>query len=218
LADPCPQGSSEGRAPTADTEGEIHAAIAVSTPLVRSRQAPEDPAARLLRAVAERRDVSAFSDLFDRYAPRLHRYLLAFAKEQGQAEELVQEIMLSIWLHASSYDPSRASVDAWVFRIARNRRIDTLRRERRPRPEPVRAHASQPSAESEAADAERSLGVRRAIAGLPEPQAEILRRMYFRDESIADIASATGLPVGTIKSRVRLAMNRLRAMLGGESR
>jgi RNA polymerase sigma-70 factor (ECF subfamily) len=139
------------------------------------------------------------------------------ATEPGRAEELVQDVMLTIWQEAHSFDPARASADAWIFTIARNRRIDLLRRERRPMPARDTALAASASAESEVETAQRGARLVRAMSELPGSQADVLRRMYFEDKSLSDIASESGLPLGTVKSRARLALARLRTVLGGRA-
>ncbi len=188
----------------------------------------EEEQARIadLLAVARRRDREAFGRLFDHYAPRVKAYLRRLGADPQQAEELTQEVMLTVWRRAAQYDPRRATPGTWIFRIARNRRIDALRRERRP-PEAEEAEvegeaggeeaASLPGAaleaESEALLLEKRL--REAIAGLPPEQAEILRLYYLEEMPQGEIADTLGLPLGTVKSRLRLALAKLRDYFAG---
>ncbi len=180
-----------------------------------------------LLAVARHRDREAFGRLFDYYAPRVKAYLRRLGADPQQAEELAQEVMLTVWRRAAQYDPRRATPGTWIFRIARNRRIDALRRERRP-PEAEEVEveteaggeeeaAERPGealeARSEALLMERRL--REAIARLPPEQAEILRLYYLEEMPQGEIADTLGLPLGTVKSRLRLALAKLRDYLGG---
>jgi RNA polymerase sigma-70 factor (ECF subfamily) len=171
--------------------------------------------ARLVLAVALHQDRSSFDQLFQYYAPRVKAYFLRLGADGGLAEELMQDVMLIVWRRAQLFDPSKAAVSTWIFTIARNRRIDSLRRERRPEidptdpflvPEPRGADTSLNQAQ-----VERRL--RSAIAELPAEQAELVRRSYFNDQSHGSIADELRLPLGTVKSRLRLALAKLREKL-----
>jgi RNA polymerase sigma-70 factor (ECF subfamily) len=172
--------------------------------------------AALAKAVADRRDQQAFSELFDYFAPRLKSWLLRQRMADGEAEELAQEVMIVLWHKASLYDPSRSSLSTWLFRIARNRRIDAQRRlktrvldDTDPALQPVAAVAADTAMESEDRDAQ----VRAALADLPEEQQMLLRASFFLGQSHSEIAIVTGLPLGTVKSRIRLAFGKLRKAL-----
>jgi RNA polymerase sigma-70 factor (ECF subfamily) len=166
--------------------------------------------------VAEKRDRAAFASLFAHFAPRLKAYLMRLGAEAGAAEELAQEAMIMVWRKAETFDPRQAGVSTWVFRIARNKRIDALRREKRPEFDP-----EDPSLVPEAPeDADKAVErgqaedrLRRALKTLPEEQAEVVRLAYFEDLAHGAVAEATGLPLGTVKSRLRLAMARLRSAM-----
>ena len=138
------------------------------------------------------------------------------AREVGEAlaEECMQDVMATLWQKAHLYDPERASVTTWVFTIARNRRIDALRRAARPEPEDLpwgpEAEPDQQAALELAQDTER-LGA--ALSTLPETQRSLIEKAYFGDLTHTEIAAETGLPLGTIKSRLRLALDRLRAQM-----
>ena len=171
--------------------------------------------AGLIERVA-RGDRRAFAVLFGYYAPRVKGYLLRLGMETAQAEELSQEVMIAVWRKAGSFDPLQAGVTTWIFRIARNRRIDAFRREHRGaldledpmfQPEPE----APPDAVMETAS--REAQVRAALAGLSEEQRLLVREAFYEDLSHSQIASKTGLPLGTVKSRLRLAFNKLKLSL-----
>ena len=130
---------------------------------------------------------------------------------EAMAEECTQEVMATLWTKAHMFDPARASVSTWVYTIARNRKIDALRRQRRPEPEEL---TWGPEAEPDQAEVitlqQESEKLAKAVAELPEKQRELIERAYFGDLSHSEIAEETGLPLGTIKSRIRLALEKLR--------
>lgn len=171
-----------------------------------------------LRAVAERRDTTAFAALFRFYAPRVKGYLLRLGCSMAQAEDLTQEVMTAVWRKAALYDPAKAEPSTWIFTIARNLRIDAVRRERRP---DVEAHVTPqdpidetPRLDDKIAFDQRADLVRRALAELPPDQADVVRRSFFEDKSHAEIAAEIGVPLGTVKSRLRLALRKVRVILG----
>lgn len=177
---------------------------------------------RLASAVAERRDQTAFAELFDYFAPRLKSYLMRLGMEPGQAEELTQEVMIVLWHKAGLFDPVKSSLSTWLFRIARNRRIDAFRRDKSAlldADDPA-LQPSQPESADDIVEAdERDERVRRAMLDLPDEQAELVKQAFFLGRSHSQIAEDTGLPLGTVKSRIRLAFSRLRRSLesdGGE--
>lgn len=165
-------------------------------------------------AVRDRRDPAAFAALFRHFAPRVKAFLLRSGASETLAEECAQEVMATVWHKAHLFDPARASVATWIFTIARNRRIDAIRRARRPEPEEL-PWGPEPEPDQEAALAmqQESARLGEAIARLPEKQRELIERAYFGELSHSEIAEATGLPLGTIKSRIRLALERLRHQL-----
>ncbi|MGP3698393.1 RNA polymerase sigma factor RpoE [Rhodobacter sp. NSM] len=165
----------------------------------------------LMRAIRDHRDEAAFAVIFQHFAPRLKGFLMKSGSAEVQAEECVQDVMATIWQKAHLFDPSRASVATWIFTIARNRRIDGLRKARQPEPEDL---FWGPDAEPDQADVyemqQESERLGRAIARLPEAQRTLIERAYFGDLTHRELAAETGLPLGTIKSRIRLALDRLR--------
>ena len=169
----------------------------------------------LVARVRDEKDRAAFAELFRHFAPRVKAFLMKSGTSESLAEECTQEVMATLWTKAHMFDPSRASVSTWVFTIARNRKIDELRRLRRPEPEDL---PWGPEAEPDQADVmtlrQESDKLTKAIAALPEKQRDLIQRAFFGDLSHAQIAEDTGLPLGTIKSRIRLALERLRHAMG----
>lgn len=162
-------------------------------------------------AVRDRRDRAAFALLFDHFAPRLKGFIMRSGTGSGQAEEIVQEVMLTVWRKAEQFDPERAQVSAWIYQIARNRQIDVIRKENRPLPEEL---AEDPGAE---ADASQILAVEQeakqlkdALTRLKPDQRNIIEKAYLGDLTHQEISTQTGIPLGTIKSRIRLGLERLR--------
>ena len=171
--------------------------------------------AALAAAVARAQDREAYAALFDFYAPRIRAWLLRMRVEAGAADEMTQDVMLVLWRKAALYDPQKSTLATWLYRIARNRRIDVLRRERTDYRDPFE-HALDIADDSRAAaddamDAvQREDVLRAAIAALPPEQIALVRLAFFDGLSHSQVAEATGLPLGTVKSRLRLAFSRLR--------
>lgn len=187
---------------------------------MRSETGPlsAEEARRLLAAVAEGRDRAAFAILFGFYAPRLKAFMMRSGMAVSIAEDIAQETMLLVWKKASYFDPARAGVSTWIFTIGRNVRIDRLRRESRPAAvvsafDPSDEPDSPVSGEAAVMAAERDERVRSAVALLSPEQADILRLSFFGDKPQSEIASQLRIPLGTVKSRVRLALSRLRLIL-----
>lgn len=135
------------------------------------------------------------------------------------AEEMAQETMIAVWRKAKTYDPDRASGAAWIFAIARNKRIDLWRGERRPEAEAFAAESADqpvPSADVAYDAIEDQRVVATALDQLPEEQAAILRKAFFEDKSHSDISEELAIPLGTVKSRARLGMARMRVLLAEE--
>lgn len=166
----------------------------------------------LLLAVAERQDRDAFAQLFDYFAPRIKSFLMKGGASPDQADELAQETMITVWQKADSFDPAKASASTWIFTIARNKRIDAIRKT--PRPEvnadDIELPDDAPSASDAIARGEEEGIMADAINALPREQADLLYKSFFEDKTHADIAKETNLPLGTVKSRIRLALDRLR--------
>ncbi len=168
-------------------------------------------------AIARGADRSAFAALFIHFAPRIKTYLTRLGANPAVAEDLAQETLLTVWRKAAQFDPAKAEASTWVFTIARNLRIDALRRERFPvADDDDLAQLPDPSdsAETILDIAARGRRLREALADLPPEQAEIVRLSFFQDKPHSAIESELGIPLGTVKSRLRLAMKRLRGALG----
>lgn len=164
-----------------------------------------------LAAIRDKQDEQAFAEVFQHFAPRVKGFLIKSGASAELAEECTQDVMATLWRKSHMFDPTRASVSTWIFTIARNRKIDLLRKQRRPEPEDLTwGPEAEPDQEDVLAlqqDTER-LGA--ALAALPEKQRNLIERAYFGDLTHSEIAQETGLPLGTIKSRIRLALDRLR--------
>lgn len=168
----------------------------------------------LLKQVADAQDTDAFTVLFQHFAPRVKAFLMKSGADAAAAEEVAQDVMVTVWNKAAQFDPARASVATWIFTIARNRRIDMLRRDRRPEPEELFwGPEEEPDQLQVLSLQQESDQLTAAIADLPEKQRIMIERAYFNDLSHSEIAEQTGLPLGTIKSRIRLALERLRHSL-----
>jgi RNA polymerase sigma factor (sigma-70 family) len=170
--------------------------------------------AELMMAVRDRQDKVAFAALFSHFAPRVKGFLMKSGTDAATAEECAQDVMSTLWQKAHLFDPARASVATWVFTIARNRRIDIARKDRRPEPEDVSWGAQdEPDQADVYAAAQETKRLQVAMSELPEKQRSLIQRAYFGDLSHSELALETGLPLGTIKSRIRLALDRLRSKM-----
>jgi RNA polymerase sigma factor (sigma-70 family) len=174
--------------------------------------------AELIQAVARDRDRRAFAELFDFYGPRIEGWLIRSGLDRATAEEICQDTMTTLWRKAALYDPAKAAPATWLYRIARNRRIDLGRRGKVTLIEPgdaafdvVDENAVDPTLTVDARDREDAL--RAALAQLPPEQLELVRMAFFENLSHSVIAERMGLPLGTVKSRIRLAFGRLRKYL-----
>ncbi|WP_300295428.1 sigma-70 family RNA polymerase sigma factor [Ferrovibrio sp.] len=176
--------------------------------------------AMLMQAVADAGDRAAFAILYDHFAPRLKAYMMRLGTPEDVAEELAQESLIVAWRRAATFDAAQASVATWLFTIARNKRIDRLRREKRPEidpADPALVPDDAPAPDSGVDQAETEARLRRAMQGLPADQMHLLQLAFFADLSHRDIAAREKLPLGTVKSRIRLALARLRTQLDGEA-
>jgi RNA polymerase sigma-70 factor (ECF subfamily) len=172
--------------------------------------------ADLLRRVAEHADPEAFGELFQTYGPRVKAYMMRQGADAATAEDLAQETLLTVWRRASLYVADKGSAATWIFAIARNVRIDRLRREL-PWQELPEGRLEQPSGETLPDEAlsekERQVRVQAALSQLPPEQHEVVALSYLDGLSHGEIAQRLGLPLGTVKSRMRIAYQRIRAAL-----
>lgn len=171
---------------------------------------------RCIEAVALNRDREAFARLFDHFAPRLKAYLLRAGATPGAAEDFAQEAMLVVWRKASLFDARRAGASTWIFTIARNLRIDAIRREKLAQREPDPSELPDDPLRPDQIYGERADGdrIRSALGNLSREQFRIVELSYFHDKPHSEIARELGVPLGTVKSRLRLALIRLRGLLG----
>jgi RNA polymerase sigma-70 factor (ECF subfamily) len=181
---------------------------------------------RLIQAVAARQDRAAFVKLFEHFAPRIKSFMLRCGAREPTAEEIAQETMLTVWRKAHSFVPGSTGAAAWIFTIARNLRIDALRREKRESPGKLdidKDDAVEPriderlTPESQVAAVQLEQCVRKAMAQLSNEQLRVIELSFFEDKPHSEIAELLQIPLGTVKSRVRLAVARLRALLGDMS-
>lgn len=178
-----------------------------------------DHHADCVEQIAATRSRAAFSELFEYFAPRLKSYLIRLGSDGSSAEEIMQEVMLNVWRKAEQYNRSQASVSTWIFRIARNRRIDRLRRTNKPELDAKDPMLQPPEIEQPDITVNRAqleVKVRAIIETLPEDQLVLLKAAFYEGLSHSEIAKTYGLPLGTVKSRIRLAFTRLRGSLERE--
>lgn len=170
----------------------------------------------MIEAIAQVGDRAAFVELFAYFGPRVKAWMVRTGSDPAVAEELAQETMLAVWQKAHRFDAERAGASTWIFTIARNLRIDVLRREHHPSelmPDP--ASEPEPPVQPDRAFSaiESEARIRRALGLLPREQAEVVERAFFEERAHAEIEKELGIPLGTVKSRLRLAMGRLRSVL-----
>ena len=176
--------------------------------------------AALIEAVATRQDREAFATLFEYFAPRIKTFMRRSGASEQSADELAQETLLAVWSKARLFDPGSAGAAAWIFTIARNLRIDVLRREKRTGTDYTVEIDSEfhvddgPQPDANLAMSQTESRVRNAMTLLSEDQLRVIELSFFDEKAHAEIAQTLRIPLGTVKSRLRLAMNRLRGLLG----
>lgn len=167
----------------------------------------------LLQRVAEHGDEEAFAKLFQTYAPRVKSYMMRQGADAATAEELAQETLATVWRKAAMYSADKGSVSTWIFTIARNLRIDRLRREMtwvELPPGRDELPSSDPQPDETLVALEREQRVKAALAALPADQSQVVQLSYVEGLSHSEIAERLGLPLGTVKSRMRLAYEKIR--------
>jgi RNA polymerase sigma-70 factor (ECF subfamily) len=172
----------------------------------------DNPFGHLLLDVAQNRNKDSFVQLFEHFAPRVKSFLMKGGTPEDVADELAQETMLAVWNKAEAYNPARASASTWIFTIARNKKIDTLRKVGRFEAAPTDPELLQAedTANANVMATQETEMIAEALEALPSEQAMLLHKSFFEDKSHADIAKETGLALGTVKSRIRLALESLR--------
>lgn len=169
-----------------------------------------------VNAIARHRDRSAFTELFTYFAPKLKGFGMRRGVDAAAAEELAQETMLTVWRKADTFDPAKASVPTWVFTIVRNKRIDMFRREGFPEAdlsEVAESASEDASADDLVSAAQSGAAIQAAMKELPPEQMRILHAAFYEDKSHRQLAEELQLPLGTMKSRIRLALARLRSAM-----
>ncbi len=180
------------------------------------RSGEPDAMSERLAAVAERADRAAFEEVFRHFVPKVRAYLLRGGGDAARVDDVIQETFTAVWRKAERYDPRRATAAAWIFAIARNRRIDAYRRARRPEfdPRDPALHPDPlPDGEKALTAGQRAEAVKAALRVLSDEQREVLQLSFYEGETYAAIAVRLGLPLGTVKSRARLAFGHLRTAL-----
>lgn len=171
----------------------------------------------LLTHIANARDRAAFEELFHYFAPRIKGYLLNTRLSSEQAEDIAQETMLKVWRKAHLFDAKKASASTWIFTIARNLRVDTLRKINKPEldpNDPMHTPTQDPQADELSEQAERDRLIYKALATLPDKQKQVVQLFFFHDDPHTEIARKLDIPLGTVKSRLRLAFGKIRKELG----
>lgn len=187
--------------------------------IVERQEARDSVARRMadcIAAIAASQDRQAFETLFRHFAPRLQAYLRRLGASPAAAEELMQEAMVLVWRKAAQFDPAKSSASTWIFAIVRNLRIDAFRRESRPEvdmSDPALAPDDEPGADSAIVMRQSAEKLHAALAELSDNERTILKLAYFDDKSQSEIAAELKIPLGTVKSRVRLAFAKLRGAL-----
>jgi RNA polymerase sigma-70 factor (ECF subfamily) len=175
-----------------------------------------EEAADLIEAIASHKDRAAFASLFGHFAPRVKAFIMRGSADAETAQEVAQETLIMVWRKAASFDRSRASAATWIYTIARNKRIDLLRRAARPIDTDDWLVVYAPEEE----DADKSVlagqtytRVKELMGGLSADQLVVIQKAFFEDKTHTVIAEELKLPLGTVKSRIRLALGRLREAL-----
>jgi RNA polymerase sigma-70 factor (ECF subfamily) len=172
---------------------------------------------QLVIMVARNKDKYAFRQLFDHYAPRIKSYLLNFQITDQKAEDLTQEVMITLWQKADKFDPDKAKISTWLFRVARNKYIDKVRKQKYPEVNADDHIASivAPEKTDRTIQEKQDQGrIKMAMASLSDEQQKVIELSFFKELSHSQIAAETNMPLGTVKSRIRTAFQILRKELG----
>ena len=170
-----------------------------------------------LVAVANTKDLEAFAALFGHFAPRIKAFMLKRGCDLATAEEVAQMTLIKVWQKAALFQPQKASAATWIFTIARNLHIDTIRKTKRPEPDPTDPFfvpVPEKPADTSIAEQQDAKKLRAAISTLPSEQQDVLRLSFYEEKSHGEIAAQLGVPLGTVKSRMRLAFGKIRNVIG----
>ena len=166
--------------------------------------------------IAESQDISSFKKIFEYFSPRLKSFLMKSGAEENIAEEIIQETMTIIWTKADYYDPKVASPSTWIYTIARNKKIDILRKSRKAILEDIETAvlpAVEPKTEENIEHDQKFDMIAQHLDALPKDQLNLLKMNFFEEKSHGEISELTGIPLGTVKSRIRLALEKIRGKL-----
>ena len=171
----------------------------------------------MILRIAEHRDRAAFVSLYEYFGPRVKSFLIGQRVLPDVADEVLQEVMLAVWNKARLFNPDKAAASTWIFAIARNKRIDRIRKDTNPDLDPEEPNllpGDFAAADDSLLDQQRKHAVAEAMAELPDDQRNVIELSFMKGLSHSEIAEQLGLPLGTVKSRIRLAFQRLRGELG----
>ena len=172
---------------------------------------------QLVLEIAQNKDCNAFKILFEYFAPRLKSYLLNFKIANQKAEDLTQEVMITLWQKGDKFNPEKAKLSTWLFRIARNKYIDLVRKQKYPElntDDYLSAMVAPEKTDKSLEDKQDSSLIKEAMERLSDEQRLVINLSFFKELSHSQIAEETGLPLGTVKSRIRTAFQTLRKELG----
>ena len=175
-----------------------------------------DDLALCVELIGKNQDKFAFNSIFKYFAPRLKSFLIKAGSTDTQAEEVIQEVMIAVWTKSSTYDSSKSSVSTWIYTIARNKRIDKIRKEKRHYLSESDEGLEIPvdsTQEKEIFASQVSNSLKKYMSNLPEEQSKLLKLSYFYNKTHADISSELKIPLGTVKSRIRLALTKMRHLV-----
>ena len=176
----------------------------------------KNPFIEALAKVAESQDISSFKKIFDYFSPRLKSFLMRSGADEAIAEEIIQETMTIIWTKADYYDPKVASPSTWIYTIARNKKIDILRKSRKAMLEDIDTAVLAPvesKADENIEHDQKFEMIAQYLDDLPEDQLNLLKMNFFEEKSHGEISEITKIPLGTVKSRIRLALEKIRGKL-----
>ena len=176
----------------------------------------DDDLTLCVQLIGKNQDKLAFNNIFRYFAPRLKSFLVKAGSTDSQAEEVIQEVMIAVWTKSATYDSNKSSVSTWIYTIARNKRIDKIRKEKRHYLSESDEGLEIPvdsTQEKEIFSAQVSNSLKKYMSNLPEEQSKLLKLSYFYNKTHADISSELKIPLGTVKSRIRLALTKMRHLV-----
>ena len=176
----------------------------------------DDDLTLCVELIGKNQDKFAFNSIFKYFAPRLKSFLIKAGSTDTQAEEVIQEVMIAVWTKSSTYDSNKSSVSTWIYTIARNKRIDKIRKEKRHYLSESDEGLEIPvdsTQEKEIFTAQVSNSLKKYMSNLPEEQSKLLKLSYFYNKTHADISAELKIPLGTVKSRIRLALTKMRHLV-----